>query len=94
MVEYLLTNTTEPSLCVYANVERDHYVTKEQAISFVKNVKFWITGWKGKNERYFGFEGAAYVDVETYVITTAFAKRQFDDKVKDALRGFVENGGR
>ncbi len=78
----------------HANVERDHDVTKEQAISFVKNARFSVTGWNGRREKYYGFEGAAYVDVETYVITTAFAKRQFDDKVKNALRGYVENGGR
>jgi len=78
----------------HVNVERDHYVTKEQAIGFVKNAKFSVTGWNGQREKYYGFEGAAYVDTETYIITTAFAKRQFDDKVKKALKGYVENGGR
>ena len=78
----------------HINTQRGHNVTEKQAISYIKNAKFSITGWKGRREKYFSFEGAAYVDIETNTICTAFCKDEYDTTVKNALKEYVKNGGK
>ena len=63
----------------HINGKRNHNVTREQAIEYIKNAKFSATAWRGKREKYFGYEGVAYVDVEENMIKTAFSKDEFDD---------------
>ena len=69
----------------HINKNRQHNITKEQTISFIKNAKFSATGWKGKREKYYGYEGVAYVDISDSMIKTAFSKEEFDDIIKNAL---------
>lgn len=63
----------------HINGERNHNVTREQAIEYIKNAKFSATAWRGKREKYFGYEGVAYVDVAENMIKTAYSKDEFDD---------------
>ena len=55
-------------------------------------LKLSVTVWKGKFERYFGEEGATYVDLEKNLIRTAFKKDEFDDVVKKVLEVLKNNG--
>lgn len=76
----------------HINSERGHDVTLDEAISYIKNAKLSVTVWKGKFERYFGEEGATYVDLEKNLIRTAFKKDEFDDVVKKVLEVLKNNG--
>ena len=69
----------------HINKDRGHGVTKQQAIEYINNASFSVTGWHGEREKYYGVDGVAYVDVKNNVIKTAYSKAEFDDKVKNAL---------
>lgn len=65
--------------------ERGHNISEDEAKRFIKEAKFSSTVWKGKYERYFSADGAAYVDTETNTIRTAFGKDEYDDVTIAAL---------
>lgn len=75
----------------HINSSRSHNVSKQQAVSYIQNAKFSVTGWKGQREKYYGLEGVAYVDVKNNIIKTAYSKEQFDDVVKKALEVYTKN---
>ena len=62
----------------HINEDRKHNVTEKQAKDFIRKAKISITVWKGKYERYFSEKGAAYVDLETQCIRTAFSENEYD----------------
>lgn len=57
----------------HINVERKHNVSNEMAIRWIEDSKVSITVWNGKFERYYGTNGAAYVEWEEMKIRTAFS---------------------
>lgn len=69
----------------HINQERKHGVTKEQAISFIKNARISVTVWNGKQEKYFSHNGATYVDLVKSIISTAYKKEEFDNRIKAVM---------
>ena len=47
----------------HINKEREHKITREEAISFIENVKISITKWSGEFENFYSENGAAYVNL-------------------------------
>ena len=67
---------------LHINREREHNVTREDAIRFIEEADISITRWNGRFVNYYGPNGATYVDVENSNIRTAFHKDEFDENVK------------
>ena len=65
----------------HINKLRNHKVTKEESIEFIKNSKVSIGKWNGKFENYYAYEGATYVDMEKNLIRTAYKPDEFDKKI-------------
>ena len=76
----------------HINKERDHSVTKEQAIQWIKDARISVTVWGGQFERYYSFEGAAYVNIEGNYIRTAYQKKQFDENMQAIMEVIEEYG--
>lgn len=76
----------------HINKARKHNVTTDMAILFIEQSKASITVWDGKFERYYGPNGAAYVDIEKNEIRTAFTGLEFDEPVKKFLEVLEKNG--
>lgn len=66
----------------HINNEREHKVSKQEAISYIKNSKMRMTVWQGIYENYYSDEGVAFVDTKNKIIRSAFKKEEFDDKTK------------
>lgn len=69
----------------HINEERNHNVSKEEAIQFIKDAKMSLSVWNGKFERYYSYKGVSYVEVETNTIRTSFKKHQFDDDMQKII---------
>ncbi len=68
----------------HVNQERQHGVTLPIAQNIIDTALFSLTGWNGRNERYYAMLGVAYV--LDGCIRTAFLENEFDDKVKEVLK--------
>ncbi|HJC90051.1 MAG TPA: phage minor capsid protein [Candidatus Mediterraneibacter excrementigallinarum] len=77
----------------HINGERDHRVTRDDAIRFVQEADVSITRWNGRFVNYYGPNGAVFVDTENNNIRTAFQKEEFDDRVKK-MREVIRNNGK
>ncbi len=64
---------------------RNHNVTETQAKEYIKNAEFSITRWNGKRENYYSQGGAAYVDVKTKTIVTAFSSAEYDKRTAEVM---------
>ena len=62
--------------------DRDHGVTYDEAISYIRNARVSITRWNGIFINYYSDKGAAYVNTENNSIRTAFKSDQYDEKTK------------
>jgi hypothetical protein len=62
---------------IHTNTERHHNVTREEAISFIKNASLSISKWNGTFEIYYSPEGIVYVDLIKNIIRTAYKKEEF-----------------
>ncbi len=69
----------------HINEERNHKITHEEALSFIRNSKMRMTVWQGVYENYYSDEGVSYVDTKKKIIRTAYKKEEFDDKIKKYL---------
>ena len=76
----------------HINKERQHNVSKREAISYIKNAEISVSTWKGKFENYIGFVGASYINTETNTIRTAYNFDEFDDTVKKVLEVLKKYG--
>lgn len=76
----------------HINKERNHSVTKEQAIQWIKDAKISVTVWNGKFERYYSENGSVYVNIENGDIRTAFSKDQYDEITISILEVLKEYG--
>ena len=69
----------------HINKERNHKITHEEALSFIRNSKMRMTVWQGIYENYYSDEGVSYVHTKNKIIRTAYKKEEFDDKIKKYL---------
>ena len=76
----------------HINKVRNHNVTYEEAISYIKNAKISSTVWKGQFERYYSENGATYVNMHKNEIRTAYKKEEFDEKVKNLMEVLKKYG--
>lgn len=72
--------------------ERNHNISLEEAKSFIINAKFSVGRWNGKYENFYCESGAAFVDVSTNEIRTAFSRGEFTENIIHALEVFKKNG--
>lgn len=70
---------------IHINRKRGHGVSRDQAEKWIKEARTSATVWNGRFERYYGTEGAAYVDMVEKNIRTAFPAAEFDDNTKAIL---------
>ncbi len=61
----------------HINEERNHNVTKEEAISYIENAQVTIVKWDGRSVNFYSSQGVVFV--KNGIIRTAFACRQFDE---------------
>lgn len=64
----------------HTNEESRHNVTKEEALSFIKEAKVTIVRWNGASINFYSEKGATYL--LNGEIRTAFHNSQFDDVAK------------
>ena len=76
----------------HINAERQHQVTKEQSLKWIENAKLSVVVWKGRFTRYYGESGTVYVDNESKLIRTAYAKREYSEDVLRILEVLDKNG--
>ncbi|MGN0585321.1 MAG: phage minor capsid protein [Ruminococcus sp.] len=72
--------------------QRNHNVSRTDAISYIENAKFSVARWNGKYENYYSDSGAAFVETETNHIRTAFNSDEFTDQVQKALEVIKKYG--
>jgi hypothetical protein len=77
---------------VHINLEREHNVTREQAVQWIQEAKISATVWKGRYERYYGMNGTVYVDTVNSLIRTAYSTEQYDDDVKAMMEVILKHG--
>ena len=65
----------------HINKERKHNITREEAVLWIQNAKISVTVWGGQYERYYGYDGAVYVNVQGRYIRTAYSKNEFQKEV-------------
>lgn len=70
----------------HINKVRQHNVTYDQAIDYVKEAKLSVTVWGGTRERYYGENGAVYVNLKSKTIQTAYGRREFYGDVEKIVR--------
>lgn len=75
----------------HINSDRSHHITEETAKGFIQNAKTSRTVWNGQFERFYSYDGAAYVNRESKLIRTAFKKEEFQgdaDKIMEVLKKY------
>ena len=78
----------------HINGERDHKVTEKEAKNWIENALFSTTVWKGQFERFYSKDGAAYVNMDTQSIRTAFSSSDYDEKTKSLIEVFINANAR
>ena len=76
----------------HINKERGHNVSREMAEIWIQQSKASVTVWNGRFERYYGTNGAVYVDWQEMKIRTAFAGTEFDEKTMKLLEVLEKYG--
>lgn len=61
----------------HINNERNHEVSKAEAIKFAKNAIFSVEKWSGRFVNYYSKEGAVYIDLKEKSIRTAFKNNEY-----------------
>ena len=77
----------------HINKQRGHGVSFEEAKSFITNAVISETVWKGRFERYYSFDGVAYVNRNNLQIRTAYKPDQYSkvvQKVMEVLKKYGE----
>ena len=75
----------------HINRQRDHGVSFEEAKSFISNAVISETVWKGRFERYYSYDGVAYVNKNNLQIRTAYKPEQYTktvQKVMEVLKNY------
>ena len=76
----------------HINAEREHRVSEEQAKQYIRNAKISVSVWNGQFERYYGTEGAAYVNTIKHEIRTAYSRAEFDENTTALIDEMKKNG--
>lgn len=76
----------------HINAEREHRVSEEQAKQYIRNAKISVSVWNGQFERYYGTEGAAYVNTIKHEIRTAYSRAEFDENTTTLIEEMKKNG--
>ena len=76
----------------HINAEREHRVSEEQAKQYIRNAKISVSVWNGQFERYYGTEGAAYVNTTKHEIRTAYSRAEFDENTTALIEEMKKNG--
>ena len=76
----------------HINAEREHRVSEEQAKQYIRNAKISVSVWNGQFERYYGTEGAAYVNTIKHEIRTAYSRAEFDENTTALIEEMKKNG--
>lgn len=76
----------------HINAEREHRVIEEQAKQYIRNAKISVSVWNGQFERYYGTEGAAYVNTIKHEIRTAYSRAEFDENTTALIEEMKKNG--
>ena len=71
--------------------ERHPNVTVENVSEYINNALFSVTRWNSKFENYYGSSGAAFVDVTTNTVKSAFSSDEFTENIIKACEA-VKNG--
>ena len=75
----------------HINAEREHRVSEEQAKQYIRNAKISVSVWNGQFERYYGTEGAAYVNTIKHEIRTAYSRAEFDENTTALIEEMKKN---
>ena len=67
----------------HVSKERSHGVTEAQAKQYIRDAKISVTVWNGQFERYYGENGAIYVNTE---------KSEYDENLKSLIKEMKKNG--
>ena len=76
----------------HINKQRNHHVSREMAEIWIRDSKLSVTVWNGRYERYYGENGAVYVDWLENKIRTAYSGLEFDDTTKAILEVVKKHG--
>ena len=76
----------------HINAEREHRVSEEQAKQYIRNAKISVSVWNGQFERYYGTEGAAYVNTIKHEIRTVYSRAEFDENTTALIEEMKKNG--
>lgn len=76
----------------HINKERNHKVSKDDAIRYIETANVSHTVWKGQFRRYYSYDGVAYVDTVKKEIRTAYSNNEFDDNVKQVVEVLKKYG--
>lgn len=76
----------------HINAERENRVSEEQAKQYIRNAKISVSVWNGQFERYYGTEGAAYVNTIKHEIRTAYSRAEFDENTTALIEEMKKNG--
>jgi hypothetical protein len=76
----------------HVNQEHERNITEEQAKSWIREAKISVTVWNGHFERYYGQNGAVYVNLHKHFIRTAYAKEDYDTNTKNLIEEMTQSG--
>lgn len=76
----------------HINTLRNHNISRRTAEILIEQSKFSVTVWGGRYERYYGLNGAVYVDWLEKKMRTAYSGLEFDEKTK-AMMEVLEKYG-
>lgn len=76
----------------HINKERNHNITRETAEIYIQQSKISLTIWNGQFERYYGPNGAVYVDWLNNSIRTAFSGLEFNEQTVKLLEVLEQYG--
>ncbi len=76
----------------HINRERRHQVTEAQAKDYIRSAKVSVTVWGGRYERYYSYDGAAYVDKSGQFIRTAYPAERYDEKTTAFMEVLKKHG--
>ena len=76
----------------HVNKQRNHGVLFEEAKSFIENAVISETVWTGRFERYYSYDGVAYVNKNNLQIRTAFKAEQYKKMVQKVMEVLKKYG--
>nr|DAL32394.1 MAG TPA_asm: minor capsid protein [Caudoviricetes sp.] len=76
----------------HINAEREHHVSESQAKQYIRDARISVSVWNGQFERYYGSEGAAYVNTIKHEIRTTYSRDEFDENTTALIEEMKKNG--